>query len=489
MPMPLKHSTNRSNTHDKIRLMKKTVTIIFTLLMLLGAYSCSDENIGHSITDTKSAIIEDTSFVMTGVSVPNTKLQARTSTQLVGDINCAGYGRLKSDVVCQLMPANRIDTIGTNADLIDSCRLVLSLKASDGFTGDALAPMRMTVYELNKQLPEPIYSDFSAEGYYDAANPIASVSYSPASAKQYQETSYSGSTASWREVSIPMPVAYAKRMHNLYITNKAAFSDPEEFKKHFPGLYITNSYGSGRVMNYYATDFDVYYRQHTTVRDTVDTIQVSHQAYAASTPEVITNNNLSLSVDQSVKEMVANGEAIVMGPSGYEVEVKFPIQDIINTYKANTADGLAIINSLQLTIPVEQISNEYSIAPPAYLLMVKKDKKNAFFEGDSLTNNKDSFYATYDASGKQYVFSGLRPYILNIINHKGGIASEEDINLTLTPIDVVSYTQTSSYYYYYGTSQQTVVTKISPAVSQPAIGKLRLDKAKIKIVYSKQTVY
>ena len=153
--------------------LKQSVCWIFALLMMLGAYSCSDENIGHSITDTKSSIIEDSSFVMTGVSVPNTKLQARTSTQLVGEINCAGYGRLKSDVVCQLMPANRIDTIGTNVDLIDSCRLVLCLKASDGFTGDSLAPMRMTVYELEQTLPEPIYSDFSAEGYYNPKKPIA----------------------------------------------------------------------------------------------------------------------------------------------------------------------------------------------------------------------------------------------------------------------------------------------------------------------------
>ena len=97
------------------------------------------------------------------------------------------------------------------------------------------------------------------------------------------------------------------------------------------------------------------------------------------------------------------------------------------------------------------------------------------------------FY-TAPSSTKEYVFSGLRPYILNILNNKGGIATDEDINLTLTPIDVASYTQMSNYYYYYGSSQ-TVVTKISPAVSQPAIAKLRLDKAKIKVVYSKQSVY
>ena len=305
--------------------LKQSVCWIFALLMMLGAYSCSDENIGHSITDTKSSIIEDSSFVMTGVSVPNTKLQARTSTQLVGEINCAGYGRLKSDVVCQLMPANRIDTIGTNVDLIDSCRLVLCLKASDGFTGDSLAPMRMTVYELEQTLPEPIYSDFSAEGYYNPKKPIASVSYSPASAKQYSEYSYTdGTIVTWREIAIPMPVEYAKRMHNLYVTNPVAFGDPEEFKKHFRGLYITNSYGSGRMMNYYATELEVYYRQHTTVRDTVDTIQVSQQVYAASTPEVITNNNLSLSADEKCEGNGGKWRSYRDGTFGLRGECAFP---------------------------------------------------------------------------------------------------------------------------------------------------------------------
>lgn len=466
--------------------MKKSVTLIFAMLMLIGAYSCSDENIGHSIIDTKSSIIEDSSFVMTGVSVPNTKLHARTSTQLVGEISSPGYGTLSSDVVCQLMPANRIDTIGTKVEWVDSCKLILSLKTTGGFTGDSLAPMRMNVYELNKQLPDPIYSDFDVKGYYDSSKLIATASCSPASAILCSDYSYTGSTSTWREIRIPMPKAFAQKIYNLYVNNSDIFSDPLKFKEHFPGLYLTNSYGSGRVMNYYATDLEVYYRKHVTLNDTTDTIQTYNQVYVAATPEVITNNNLRLSVANSVKEMVNNGEAIVMGPSGYEVNVKFPIQDIINTYKANTADGLSIINSLELTIPAEEISNEYKIAPPSYLLMVKKDKKDTFFEGDSLTNSKDSFYATYDATKKEYVFKGLRPYILNIINNQNGVAKEEDINLTLTPIDVETYTQTSSYYY---SQTQTVVTKISPSVSVPSIAKLRLDKAKIKVVYSKQTVF
>ena len=75
--------------------------------------------------------------------------------------------------------------------------------------------------------------------------------------------------------------------------------------------------------------------------------------------------------------------------------------------------------------------------------------------------------------------------MLNIINNQGGIATEDDMNFTITPVDVTNYTYTSSYYYGGST---TTVTKISPMVSRPAIVRLLLDQAKISITYSKQII-
>ena len=80
----------------------------------------------------------------------------------------------------------------------------------------------------------------------------------------------------------------------------------------------------------------------------------------------------------------------------------------------------------------------------------------------------------------------MRKYLLNIIDNENGVASDDDINLTITPIDVSTYTTSNSSYYYYG-GTKTTVTKIAPSVSQPCLGKLRLDKAKIKVVYTKQS--
>ena len=468
--------------------MKQLVNVILAAAVLLGLYACTDETIGVSITDSASSIIEDSSFVITGHSVRNDRVQMRTSTKMLGVLHADGYGSLSAEAVTMWMPAMRIDTTGIKPEGIDSCRLKLRLPYTGGFTGDSLSPMRLNVYRLNQALPSPIYSDFDPTGYYDSADLLASESYSPSSGWLEIGTSYVTGTAvvdTVRVISVPMPTALGRELFTTYLADPSKFSSPKAFADVFPGIYITNSYGSGHVMNIKATELDVYYHKHVWLDDTTETDSSFCQSYLASTPEIISNNIIHYNVDDAVTSMVNNGEALIVAPAGYEVQVRFPIQDIIDKYKSNVAGSQSIINTLSLELPVSIPETQYDIQPPTYLLMVKTSQKDNFINGDSLANNKDSFYAIYDASAKRYVFSGLRNYVLNIINNQGGIATEDDINFTITPVDVTNYTYSQSYYYGGTTS---TVTKISPMVSRPAIVRLLLDKAKVKITYSKQIV-
>lgn len=462
--------------------MKAFIKLLLLTALVSGLYSCTDDTIGSSLTDTQNSIIEDSSFVLTGHSVENMRLQARTSTQLLGMFKCDGFGTLSSQVITQFMPSYSIDTVGVTEDLIDSCRLVLRI-ASGGFTGDEMVPMRMSVYRLNKQLESPLFSDIDPTEYYSTDDLMGEAPYSPNSATLVYLNA--NSTKSYLETYVPMSVNFARELFTEFKSNPNTFSTPDNFKKFFPGMFITNSFGSGRMMNFDYTELQVFYRKKLTTLDGSDSISGTHsRVYMAATPEVLSNNILRLSVDQKVKNMIDNGDAIIMAPAGYEIEAQFPIQEIIDKFQKNTANDLAVINNLTLNIPVEAITTDYNIAPPTNLLMVKTSMKDQFIAGDSLTNNKDSFYATYDSTNKCYTFNGLRAYILNIINNKGGIADEEDVNFTITPVDVTTYTQQSNY----STTTTTVVTKIAPQVSKPAITKLRLDKAKIKITYSKMSV-
>lgn len=459
--------------------MKKILFLMLALSLMLTVQSCVEETIGSSLTDTHSAIIEDSSFTIVGHSVVNNRLLARTSTQLVGLLKADGYGTLSSEVVTQFIPASIIDTTGVSADMIDSCRLMLTI-SPNGFTGDEQPPMRLSVYRLNRQLPTPLYSDFDPSSYYNESDLLGSAAYSPLSTTTVYKENGSYSQTQYEAVFVPMPVSLAREMQNAYRTNQAAFSSPTTFAQIFPGIYIKNSYGSGRVMNFNRTEFQVFYRKSGIIQDK-DTITNNMATYMAATPETVQDNIINLDVDASVKQRVDNGEAIIMAPAGYEVQLQFPIQDIIDHFKHDVGDDLGVISKLELTIPVEDTGTAYDIAPPANLLMVKTSQKDKFIAGDSLTNNKDSFYATYNSAKRAYVFSGLRAYLMNILTNQGGIATADDINLTVTPVDVTTYTTAATYY----TSAQTIVTKIAPQVSAPAITRLRLDKAKVKLTYNK----
>lgn len=472
--------------------MKQLINVMLAATLLLGLVACTDDTIGISITDSVSSIIEDSSFVITGRSVLNDRVQMRTSTKMLGSLHCDGYGTLTAEAVTMWMPAVTIDTVGVTADMIDSCRLKLRLPYSNGFTGDSLSPMRMEVYRLNRPLPNPIYSDFDPTGYYSSDGLLASESYSPTSGWREIASSYVTGTSqvdTVRVISIPVPVELGRELFGSYVNDPSRFASPKAFADVFPGIYIRNSYGSGHVINVKATELDVYFHKRGKKDDGTDTVYTGrHQSYLASTPEVISNNIIHYSIDDAITSMVNSGEAMIVAPAGYEVQVRFPIQDIIDKFKANVGNNRAVINTLSLELPVSVPATQYDIQPPSHVLMVKTSKKDNFINGDSLANNKDSFYAVYNAKTHSYTFAGLRNYVLNILNNQGGIASEDDINFTITPVDVTTYTYSSGYSYYYGGGSTSTVTKISPMVSRPAIARLLLDKAKIKITYSKQIV-
>ncbi len=467
--------------------------LVAALAVVAGFNSCTDDVIGTSISDIHSTIIEDSSFVINGMSVRSPRLRSRSSIQLIGKVSADGYGTLASDVVAQFMPATVIDTVGVHggAEWIDSCFLMMRVGSTD-VIGDKLAPMRMSVYKLNKQLPNPIYTDFDPSGYYSTEDLMGSVPYSASDMTMKTEViSQDGSSVSYYEVKVPVPVDYARSIFNEFKSSPSTFKSPADFSQFFPGIYIKNSYGEGHVMNFYNIEFVSYYRKYEKFDEETDTIYPAHkQTYMAVTPEVVYNNNISLDPAPSVLSMIDAGDAIVMGPAGYEVHVTFPIQSIIDRFQEDSKEALSIINSLTLEIPVGEITNKYDIAPPKYLLMVKEGYRDTFFDRDSLTNNKDAFYAEYNDQENNYVFTGLRSYILDIINKKGGIASADDMNFVIMPIDVTKYTNTtSSYYYYTSGATKEVVTKIAPSVSRPCLAKLLLGKSKIKLTYSKQALY
>lgn len=459
---------------------KLTAVIILTLTFLSTFFTaCNNASeVGGDLVRDEVSIVVDSSFTISSQSVRNDAVLSRTIVQLLGIIDAPEYGTIRSDFVTQFMPANVLDTAGVTVNDVDSLKLVMLVNPGS-FTGDSLALMGVEVYPLTRQLSAPIYSNFDPEGYYDPTAPLGSTVYNLL--KSSEPDSLAGLT--FHSIIVDLPIELGRRFFTDYINRPAVFGSPTAFAQYFPGLYVRNSYGSGRVTRIGNTTMQMFYHQHTKTAAGNDTIINKVGNYFAVTPEIITNNDISLNVSTQITDRIARGESILLAPAGYNVEIKFPAREIIAAYNNGTRDGLGVVNRLTFRIPVEPIANKYDIGAPDDVLLVLKKDYEKFFINNSLPDGATSFNTSLTQLADEsyaYVFSDMRKYIVDLMA-KDQI-TDDDLTFILVPVSVTSETSSD---YYTGTS--TTLTGVNPYVSNPKMAKILTDKAKINFIYSLQT--
>ncbi len=434
-------------------------------------------------------IVIDSVFTISGHSVEVTSIPARSDNQLLGRFDTKEFGYMSSDFVTQFMPANKIYTDGVTSANVDSIKLRMFMSEGN-FVGDSVAPLGLEVYKLNKALPSDINSTFDPTDYYDTNDNIATKIYT-ASVMGLPDSVASVYTGDQiRVVDVKMPDELGKEFFNKYTSAGGVelFNDPAAFAKWFPGIYVKNSFGSGRVMRFYATRMYMY--MHKTEKVEVveddktvekDTTFYMVNSFLAVTPEVINNNNINVRLSESLKQTAAS-KPLAVAPIGYDTEVTIPVQDIVNKYKSQAGDN-NVINTMTFKVPAVTVENEYGIDVPQYMLLVKKSERDAFFNENKLTDNVTSFYAAYNSTDKCYTFSGMRQLVIDAIakDQKDGLTAD-DAAYVLTPVSLVTETSQNGYY-----NTTTTVVAITPYIDTPAIAEFDFDNAKIKVTYSTQS--
>ncbi len=457
----------------------------FFIIAFLGAgflWSCEGSStLGNSLVDDNTEVIIDSSFTVSGSSYRDYSVMSRTTTQLLGRLNAKEFGSISSDFVTQFMPADQFDTVGIAPKDIDSVKLIMTYSPG-GFTGDSLVPMGLKVYPLTRQLPSPIYSDFDPDGYFSESDCWTP---QPHIYSGYDLLFNSESLKYYHMISLKLPIEFGRNFYSEYLKNPSLFSTPEQFAQFFPGIMVRSTFGQGRITNITDTRIQFHYSKHATISDDKgerDTVYHISASLMGVTPEIITNNIIKYDLSESLSAMVNAGKTLLVAPTGYNAKIRFPGQEIINAYRQNAGE-LAVINTLTMTIPVEEINNAYGITPPANVLLILESEKDTFFAQNKINDGITSFLSTYDSVNKQYYFSGLREYLGNLM--KKETIKEEDVNFLLIPVNLT--VESSGSDYYYGTST-TYVTSIQPYVTGPSMCTLDLEKTKIRFTYSKQFI-
>lgn len=459
--------------------MKINFLFAASLLIASGLSLCScneDSNIGSSLVDIEGTITIADAFKVEGKSTPIGAVQSRTIMQLIGDIDAVGYGKFYSDFVTQFMPAASLDTLLTSDKQIDGLRLVMMYYPGQ-FVGDSITPMGLEVYRLNKTLTAPIYSNINPDSLYDKSQSLASQIYTAANL----ELNDSLSKLNYREIYVDLPRSLGVELFNLYKNSPETYVDPYKFCDAFKGLYVKSSFGSGRVTKIGATAMQMLYHYDTVNEAGNDTTYNYTGTFYAVSPEIITNNNIRYEMSSSLESRINNGETLLVAPAGREVEITFPLSDIIDYYRSNRSK-LSILNDLTFTVPSAKIANNYGIEPPTYALLVLSSKKKEFFENSDVTDNVTSFYAKYDTKTGEYNFGSMRSYLLKMLEKED--ITPDDYTFTITPVSLSIESVGSSYY----GNQSNIVTSIAPYIEQPAMVQLKLDESKIILTFSSQNI-
>lgn len=427
-------------------------------------------------------------------------VDTRSTTNLLGRISVPEYGDLNCSFVSQLLSSARLD-IPDSIPIaqIDSMKLMLYVPRGE-LTGDSLAPQQLKAYRLTKTLPADINNHFDPTGYYDPASTLGTRSFT-LSALGMSDSLYTHKRSI--NIAIPLPREMAVETVNAYRNEqtKSIFEWPQSFEKYFHGIYVEPSFGRGCIANISYIDFEIFYnykKQESTITDGVTTTKwvttVGGAGVFASSPIVLSSNNIYYKPSEYLENLAAANEALITTPGGYRVTLKFPAKELLDIYNSSQS-RLAVVSDLSFSIPAEEIKNDYDITPPPYLIMVKSSKLSEFLASNSLPDNKDSFYATYNKDLKLYSFSSMRSYIIDLIQN--GV-SDESIDFTIIPANLEFESEQSSsssyndYYYYlygYGSSSNSgtkYLTKCTPYITKPSMCKLNMDKARTIFTYSLQ---
>lgn len=449
--------------------------------LVLGLFTACDDTaseIGSSLVSDEVSIIVDSAFTVSGHSEVVEAIVPKTTTQMLGKIDIPSFGTLSSSVVTQFLPSTELDTANFAPADVDS--LILTLRyAYNSFIGDSIAPMGVKVYALNKQLPAQIASNFDPSSYYNPSSPLATAIFNATSMG-----SDSIADLGYRDIHFSLPRELGRNLFQQFIDNPATYANGQIFAKEvFPGIYLENSFGAGRLTLITQTFMSMHMRhvEYNSESEKLDTLDAVHKYYMV-TPEVINNNNLSVKFSDAVTERIAEGKTMLVAPAGYEVEIEFPTEQILSKFRSHES-GNAVLNSLYFSIPADSIANTDGVQAPPYVLMVLKKDRESFFANNKLPDDVTSFYSSYDSSTKTYDFPLMKSYLLEMSKREEFDAS--DCIFSLVPVYVGF--ESSSSNYYYGSSASNVISEVLPYLTSPVAAELKLDKARIKMTYSLQS--
>lgn len=463
--------------------------------------SCDDttDNIGSSLIDNvdKLHITTDTFTVSTRSIVADSVL-SRNMTGYLGKVRDPETGAyLSSSFMTQFYSPENFsfpdkDSIQSRDELgevmADSCDIRLYY---NGFYGDSLATMKMSVYELTKPVEEQkfFYSNFNPEKEYINGNENKTNKvYTLVDLNVDEKTRYSKDYMP--AIRISLDKEYGTKILKAYYDNPNAFKNAYSFIHDvMPGFYFKSVGGLGSMAYISLSQLNVYFRHKTTTTASDgtkrDTIITSVGAFPG-TEEVLQTTTVSNDKSTLQKLVSDNSCTYLKSPAGIFTEMRIPVKDIVEkqyigedgktySHKNDTINSAKVvftrINNAQ--------DSEYTLAIPQTLLILPKADMYSFFEKKKVADYKTSFLATYNSSTNTYTFNNIGGLVKYLYENGDRTKADWD-KVVIIPVKT-TYNTTST------TKELIAVNHDMSLASTRLVGgpESKYGDIKISVIYSK----
>lgn len=463
--------------------------------------SCDDttDNIGSSLIDNvdKLHITTDTFTVSTRSIVADSVL-SRNMTGYLGKVRDPETGAyLSSSFMTQFYSPENFsfpdkDSIQSRDELgevmADSCDIRLYY---NGFYGDSLATMKMSVYELTKPVEEQkfFYSNFNPEKEYINGNENKTNKvYTLVDLNVDEKTRYSKDYMP--AIRISLDKEYGTKILKAYYDNPNAFKNAYSFIHDvMPGFYFKSVGGLGSMAYISLSQLNVYFRHKTTTTASDgtkrDTIITSVGAFPG-TEEVLQTTTVSNDKSTLQKLVSDNSCTYLKSPAGIFTEMRIPVKEIVEkqyigddgktySHKNDTINSAKVV----LTRINNAQDSEYTLAIPQTLLILPKADMYSFFEKKKVADYKTSFLATYNSSTNTYTFNNIGGLVKYLYENGDRTKADWD-KVVIIPVKT-TYNTTST------TKELIAVNHDMSLASTRLVGgpESKYGDIKISVIYSK----
>ena len=448
--------------------MKPILPIFALVISLLAACDDTTGMAGTEVMPSGDKVTTSSAiFSTTTRSVPAGRVLISTAHSYLGCIiDPETSAMTRSSFLAQYRPMDDynqpqqslMETDETGKVACDSCELRLYFTT---YYGDSLVAMNARVRELDAQHVmeenQIYYSDLDAADYV-ASSPRVDVHttysiFDPAN-PQLSTTA----SAYYRSIAIRLPPAYGAEILRHYYTRPQDFSNAYEFIHQVcPGLYVENTGGIGCMLDVEFSTLDIYFTYHGTTAAGNDTTYVG-LTRLAGTEEVLQNTTVDTQIPDGLMAE-SNPFTMIKSPAGIYTEITLPVLEIFSGEHANDT-----LNSAQLILDRyntgEELYTDFTLSPPAKILMLPKSELQSFFEEGKLPDDQTSYMTSY--SNGAYAFNNISRLIKTLYSRRND--GDPDWNkVLLVPVDA-SYTSVTSLY-----STTDVLTRMSNALSLSSV--------------------